>query len=946
MPGCHRPSGSRLAHLVAIATMALAGHVAGVAAQARAGMPDSEPVVGAIDEICYFTSLGLIPGEPFSALALPGGGLLLVMWDRGGTERGAGKLFWLGPEGLTLNEVASDVPPGRIAGAVRLLDGRVLITAAEGLFRLDPDRGLKRILDCDQIGRARLFQRTDGEALTFPNGDLVIEGEQGLLRLSPQDGLVSIGAVVPMTETLQILSDDTLLLSGVFGHHLLSRDGIATPVATGALANATLAGPDPKRALRSAPSDFAMIAPELGPVRPVPPQGLARMDASGATQWAALPADVTLASPFELEDGRLFLLTDRGLLRMRDDGTTQQVTAAVRLGCADTEKAKISLIETLADGRSLILAYPGLFTIDRTNRVTVIAGPYACSDWVSEQLKIAVTADGWIYFVRDDVLYGADRRGRVTRIAGKAETDEIDSLHVHGADLLVETSDGLLHLRGGGSLRRVLPTGQDADLLRQTDLDGRPLICVDKSALHRLDNEGNLQPLPALAGIPCGGFMLRIGSVGLLLQTRDRRHVLITRDHRAIIIPGARVWPVAALQDDAVVLLTLPAAREDAGYSLDPDESARAPHALIRVSTEGRIDPITLEGPEFDLKPPALLSWPERREIGAIHFSSPTRGWAIFGERGALAQTVDGGVQWRAVRPDGLLLEGLESISFTSDGRRGLAAGKEALWRTDDAGATWKRISWPDAIFSVAQVVLADPEGVRAYVIAERVGENRITADLLVSSDGGLHWQQPALPLPATVAHPVAAMGFDAAGQGGWLVAGDRLLTTRDGGSTWQVLADLRDFRDVETLRWRFEMPQLTSLAGFRMANLRTMPLSIASWPGEDAWCMARGKLFCIAPEGLDGYLTSREIETGADVAIAAVAGAPAARRGWAVGSQGTILATEDGGQTWAAQQSGVRGSIIGLFFLPDALHGWAWGEDGMLVTRDGGKRWQPVKGR
>lgn len=70
---------------------------------------------------------------------------------------------------------------------------------------------------------------------------------------------------------------------------------------------------------------------------------------------------------------------------------------------------------------------------------------------------------------------------------------------------------------------------------------------------------------------------------------------------------------------------------------------------------------------------------------------------------------------------------------------------------------------------------------------------------------------------------------------------------------------------------------------------------------------------------------------------------------GWAVGDDGVILATIDGGKTWEPKPSGVRGSLRSVHFL-DPYRGWVAGReelpDGrsvgvLLYTRDGGETWR-----
>jgi photosystem II stability/assembly factor-like uncharacterized protein/TolA-binding protein len=74
------------------------------------------------------------------------------------------------------------------------------------------------------------------------------------------------------------------------------------------------------------------------------------------------------------------------------------------------------------------------------------------------------------------------------------------------------------------------------------------------------------------------------------------------------------------------------------------------------------------------------------------------------------------------------------------------------------------------------------------------------------------------------------------------------------------------------------------------------------------------------------------------------------AKEGWAVGDEGVILHTIDGGQTWERQATGLRASLRSLVFLNPYV-GWAAGREELprargsagvlLFTRDGGLTWQ-----
>ena len=74
-------------------------------------------------------------------------------------------------------------------------------------------------------------------------------------------------------------------------------------------------------------------------------------------------------------------------------------------------------------------------------------------------------------------------------------------------------------------------------------------------------------------------------------------------------------------------------------------------------------------------------------------------------------------------------------------------------------------------------------------------------------------------------------------------------------------------------------------------------------------------------------------------------------REGWAVGDEGVVWHTIDGGTTWERQSTGVRASLRSIHFL-NLLTGWIAGReelpDGrsvgvLLFTEDAGVKWRPV---
>jgi photosystem II stability/assembly factor-like uncharacterized protein len=53
-------------------------------------------------------------------------------------------------------------------------------------------------------------------------------------------------------------------------------------------------------------------------------------------------------------------------------------------------------------------------------------------------------------------------------------------------------------------------------------------------------------------------------------------------------------------------------------------------------------------------------------------------------------------------------------------------------------------------------------------------------------------------------------------------------------------------------------------------------------------------------------------------------------REGWAVGWEGTILRTQDGGQTWVEQESGTRENLYGISVKKNRV--WVVGAKGLVL--------------
>lgn len=114
----------------------------------------------------------------------------------------------------------------------------------------------------------------------------------------------------------------------------------------------------------------------------------------------------------------------------------------------------------------------------------------------------------------------------------------------------------------------------------------------------------------------------------------------------------------------------------------------------------------------------------------------------------------------------------------------------------------------------------------------------------------------------------------------------------------------------------------LAATATVQVADFAIVAGKSCSGPGNSGWCWQRP-----LPQG--NFI--------ADYAFVDDS------HGWAVGEQGTILATTDGGATWNGQRSGTALFLAKAKFVT-ALVGWVAGSNGeLLKTADGGATWRRV---
>lgn len=251
----------------------------------------------------------------------------------------------------------------------------------------------------------------------------------------------------------------------------------------------------------------------------------------------------------------------------------------------------------------------------------------------------------------------------------------------------------------------------------------------------------------------------------------------------------------------------------------------------------------------------------------------------------------------------------LNAVYF-ADAKRGWAAGDGGLLlRTEDGGLTWvqQQVGVRD---SINDVYFRDKED--GYLLAG----NRV----LVTADGGRSWQESgrfaasdfggALPELYSVRFGNKKKGWIVGSVSRNEVVVDSLvLSTSDGGATWRrQVVPSRD----ELIHLDFDGEKRGWIVGDRGTILRTTD-------GGASWVRLQPRvnttLYHVDFRGQDD--------------------------GWIVGGRGTVLRTADGGDTWTpVSVPGVRATLLSVQFV-NGEEGWIVGRGGTILrSGDGGRTW------
>ncbi len=315
------------------------------------------------------------------------------------------------------------------------------------------------------------------------------------------------------------------------------------------------------------------------------------------------------------------------------------------------------------------------------------------------------------------------------------------------------------------------------------------------------------------------------------------------------------------------------------------------------------------------------------KTIKSLFFVNERQGWAVGGEdrsreKGVIIHTEDGGKTW--IQQQGDFNSPLNRVFFLNEKEGWIAGNQGILLHTIDAGKKWERQRSLGVMRAIASV----------YFINSRTGWLLAGDEIYRTTDGGKNWDKTwlniTLPRGGGLAMDITGASMPPEwNQGeiyfinekkGWAVTGFwHIFSTEDGGKTWTNQFPVKtmsyDLRHIS-----FSDDKRGCAAGSSI---------ICTEDGGKTWNERLG----VRPGGHERINDFLIELSGISLVNQSI--------GWAVGNDGQIMKTEDGGKTWsmAARNTGCGGNAFFINKKTGWLHGY--GTPYICRTDDGGHTWE-----
>lgn len=340
-----------------------------------------------------------------------------------------------------------------------------------------------------------------------------------------------------------------------------------------------------------------------------------------------------------------------------------------------------------------------------------------------------------------------------------------------------------------------------------------------------------------------------------------------------------------------------------------------------------------------------------------VHALDSNTAWVAGGEYNdaVLFKTGDGGTNW--VRQEGLPgYDGinsvtLQSVQFFDEMLGWVAGGSDLTLKTEDGGQSWQQMDFSFTTYPTGPQQIHFFDQNNGWVIGKYI---------LHTNDGGESWTEQKSTPGGSVASFRRISSADA-NQAFIAGPGSEIYHTASGGMTWNTLSSgtSRDLSSIFFLDinngWAVGEDfayQRTNDGGANWADM-TLPVDgrgltdvlfldeqIGFMTGDQyVGAYLNGSVFKTT-DGGNGWMPKGDFHRATPQAICFIDN----KTGWCVGEDATIHKTVDGGESWISQENPFTGTTNKFedVFFTDENKGWIVGDtDGWLLhTQDGGETW------
>ena len=247
-----------------------------------------------------------------------------------------------------------------------------------------------------------------------------------------------------------------------------------------------------------------------------------------------------------------------------------------------------------------------------------------------------------------------------------------------------------------------------------------------------------------------------------------------------------------------------------------------------------------------------------------LFFINSETGWVV-GSGSTILKTTDGGETWIAQQPN--INQNISSVFFLDESFGWAGCGNGTILRTTDGGVNWS-VCMSNTVYNISRLYFTDRQN--GYATVHR-GLNDRYGWILKSTDGGKTWNQSF----AIDGYLLLDISFPDK-YNGWVSASNGyMIKTTDAGANWETSR-------LRTACWLHSVYFVNDAVGWAAGGNYDYDLVYKTTNGGNTWFEVR--------RGDPGMYLSGCYFINENT-------------GWACAENGTILRTDNGGESWSKEK-------------------------------------------